>query len=1060
MPHSYLRRTRNAGIASALVALLTLGILTPAHAAVTVDDARPDHVVLTPTQHPEASQSFTWRTGAEVTEGWVKIRKAGSEDPWRTIAATQNDPLAGENGFEVRTHSATVTLLDPGTEYEYSVGNAAARSDTWTFTTAEDAGEPFTFLYFGDAQNDLGSKWRPTVEAAYERYPDAIGSVNAGDLINNSNSSEWSQWFAGMDGYSQTSNVIAAPGNHEYTGDAFMRHWKSNFEYPANGPQWSGTVGTTDAQRQEAAYRSHMAEVLTESVYFVDFQGVRFITLNAARLEARSLFTPADLPNCLIGCPNPSSLWLDMQGRWLDEILKNNPNQWAVATFHHPVLSTGAGRDEADLRAAWLPIFQRNDIDLVLMGHDHTYARGYMNVDATDRAGVTTGPVYAVAVAGPKYYDMQPEHDNVWTQNGATQVVRAGQTSTYQGITVSGGTLRYESYVAQKWAGEAASTTDVPVGGLLDSFTITKYDNGTKFVTEDGVAIPDPGAIAPVDPTDPTDPGTAPVEDPAGEPAILPLAHVSLDGLSSPTVRGPAAFDDATGILYVADASETGHGRVEAIDPATDTVLRSFETGTPITAMTFTPVEGGLLLAASQSGASGRANGYSVNPAFFGERAFSKDVVLPVTSRIVGMSIDPGTFLMYFSLAAGAVVMVDINKGSLVGQVPFGSALRGIKIDEANGNVYVALDEGNTSKLHIYAKRISGDPLRSYSLAGGAINVDLDPAAGLAYVSHGGDSGGVSAIEVLRDQVHWLPADQTGAGVQSVATHPSRERIYASTSAGVSVIARAQAPTVTRSPKPVTIDEGASAELNADATAIPSAAAQWQQRAGETWVDIDGATAPSLTVSPEESTQYRARFTNEVLGESYATVSATATVTVRAAAPVDPVDPIDPVDPVDPVDPTDPHTQVPSTRPGPVDPASFTDASRGGISASITDGIIAVKAGAERNGQWVAVYLHSTPRFLGWHQVAGGTIRVSAPAGLTGKHTLALLDTAGALVGWAPIQLDAGNAGGADTVAGGTALATTGSASPWIPVSTLALTLLALSAVLLARRRQLSPLDE
>ena len=102
------------------------------------------------------------------------------------------------------------------------------------------------------------------------------------------------------------------------------------------------------------------------------------------------------------------------------------------------------------MRAAWLPVFQRNDIDLVLMGHDHTYARGFVNADATETPGITTGPVYAVSVAGPKYYDQQPEDDNVWTRNGATQVVRAGHTSTFQGITVSGNTLRYESIVAAK----------------------------------------------------------------------------------------------------------------------------------------------------------------------------------------------------------------------------------------------------------------------------------------------------------------------------------------------------------------------------------------------------------------------------------------------------------------------------------------------------------------------------------------------------------------------------------------------------------------------------------
>lgn len=451
----------------------------------------PERVVLTPAEDAATAQSFTWRTGSATADGAVRIREAGSTAPWRTVDAHANDAITSD-GVATRTHSATVTGLTPATRYEYSVGSDDATSDLYEFTTAGDANDPFTFIYFGDAQNDLTEKWAPVVDAAYERYPDAVGTVNAGDLIDASrNDSEWTEWFDAMDGHSQTSNVIAAPGNHEYVGDTFLTKWKSNFEYPANGPAWDGTSGPSEGEIQEAAYREQIAKSLTETVYFTDYQGVRFISLNASRNEAGDLYTPADLPACSIDCPDPKKLWLDMQGEWLDLILEENPNRWAVAVFHQPVFSTAVGRDEADLRAAWLPVFQRGDIDLVLMGHDHTYARGFVNSDATSTAGVTTGPVYAVAMSGPKYYEQQPADDNVWTRNGATQVKAAGHTSTFQGITVDGNELRYEAIVAAK---DAQSTTSVPIGGTLDAFTITKYPSGWKFVTEDGVQVPaDPG---------------------------------------------------------------------------------------------------------------------------------------------------------------------------------------------------------------------------------------------------------------------------------------------------------------------------------------------------------------------------------------------------------------------------------------------------------------------------------------------------------------------------------------------------------------------------------------
>ncbi|MGW1881263.1 hypothetical protein [Streptomyces sp. NPDC001970] len=107
---------------------------------------------------------------------------------------------------------------------------------------------------------------------------------------------------------------------------------------------------------------------------------------------------------------------------------------------------------------------------------------------------MTTGPVYTVAVSGPTYYEEAPADDNVGTRNGASQVVRAGHTSTFQGITVSKDRIRYEAVVAATW--DDRSTTDKAVGETLDSFTIATYDDGRKYVTEDGVPVPAPEGAA------------------------------------------------------------------------------------------------------------------------------------------------------------------------------------------------------------------------------------------------------------------------------------------------------------------------------------------------------------------------------------------------------------------------------------------------------------------------------------------------------------------------------------------------------------------------------------
>ncbi|MET9765800.1 hypothetical protein [Streptomyces sp. NPDC006415] len=107
---------------------------------------------------------------------------------------------------------------------------------------------------------------------------------------------------------------------------------------------------------------------------------------------------------------------------------------------------------------------------------------------------MTTSPVCAVAMAGPKYDELSPADDNVWTRNSATQVARAAHTSTFQGITVSKDTIRYEAVIGARW--DDKSTTDKAVWKTLDAFTITKSDDGVKYVTEDGVMLLHQGAAS------------------------------------------------------------------------------------------------------------------------------------------------------------------------------------------------------------------------------------------------------------------------------------------------------------------------------------------------------------------------------------------------------------------------------------------------------------------------------------------------------------------------------------------------------------------------------------
>ena len=135
----------------------------------------------------------------------------------------------------------------------------------------------------------------------------------------------------------------------------------------------------------------------------------------------------------------------------MEKTLQDNPNKWTIITFHHPVFSASEGRDNADQRKAWKPLFDKYAVDLVLQGHDHTYARGNNIGSGVSVRDTTMGTVYVVSVSGPKQYRLGKDR---WMTRGGEN------TQLYQVITVSGDTLHYRAMTA--------------VGELYDAFELVK----------------------------------------------------------------------------------------------------------------------------------------------------------------------------------------------------------------------------------------------------------------------------------------------------------------------------------------------------------------------------------------------------------------------------------------------------------------------------------------------------------------------------------------------------------------------------------------------------------
>lgn len=398
----------------------------------------PDRIILTWAGDPAFTQAVTWRTSTEVARAWAEIAVADADPAFAKkgtrIAATSQALLTDLS--TAHFHTVRFKDLTPSTKYAYRVGDGVNWSEWFHFTTASDKAEPFSFIYFGDAQNDIRSMWSRVIREAYSDAPKARFMIHAGDLINKADAdAEWGEWFSAGAWLNAMVPSVPVPGNHEQAADEdggrrLSHHWRPQFALPKNGP-----IG------------------LEETCYTFVYQQTRIIGLN-------------------------SNEQIEQQAAWVDRVLAENKCPWVVCTFHHPIFSTGKDRDNPALRAAWKPIFDKHHVDLVLQGHDHTYGRTGLatpvaaaietvgNVPAgINKFDEQTGTVYVVSVSGPKMYKLRRQ---------PFMPRQAENTQLYQIIHVDGGTLRYEARTA--------------VGEVYDAFTLRKRSGEINELIEQ---IPD-----------------------------------------------------------------------------------------------------------------------------------------------------------------------------------------------------------------------------------------------------------------------------------------------------------------------------------------------------------------------------------------------------------------------------------------------------------------------------------------------------------------------------------------------------------------------------------------
>jgi 3',5'-cyclic AMP phosphodiesterase CpdA len=383
----------------------------------------PDHIILNLSENPLTSIRVNWRTDSLTSEGVVEVAEATHgprfSDHIRKISAASHsfkNKYRAEPTINCYYHEALIDDLKPGYHYVYRVGSDSFWSEWFQITMPNPKKEPITFIYFGDAQNEVKSKWSRIIREAYHTVPKVDFMLHAGDLINRYNRDlEWSEWFnAGGFIHSMVPSIMT-PGNHEYRSLKLSPQWQPQFNLPLNGPKG-----------------------LEETCYEINYPNLKVISLDSEHFGEETPFK-------------------DLQVPWLDSILTNNPRTWTVITLHYPLYSTKPERDNVAIREALKPIFDKHQVDLVLQGHDHAYGRGLLKNKDTglSKRDRKSGTVYVVSVSGPKMYNLNPK---IWMDR------KGINTQLFQIISITDEKLSYKAYTG--------------LGSLYDEFDLVRPNGG------------------------------------------------------------------------------------------------------------------------------------------------------------------------------------------------------------------------------------------------------------------------------------------------------------------------------------------------------------------------------------------------------------------------------------------------------------------------------------------------------------------------------------------------------------------------------------------------------
>jgi acid phosphatase type 7 len=197
--------------------------------------------------------------------------------------------------------------------------------------------------------------------------------------------------------------LMPVPGNHDRQDGLGAQLYYDLFSLPENGPE----------------------KVEKESSYAFEYGNALFLMIDAT----------SDVGD---------------HTAWIEEKLSSTKATWKFVMFHFPPYNFE--EPYPDIQQAWVPLFDKYHVDMVMGGHIHYYMRSHPMFDGKVVDDYSEGTVYAISISIPS------KHDNMTEEPYAVKQFDEGYF--YQRMDIDGKVLRY--------------TTVDSNGEVKDTFTIQK----------------------------------------------------------------------------------------------------------------------------------------------------------------------------------------------------------------------------------------------------------------------------------------------------------------------------------------------------------------------------------------------------------------------------------------------------------------------------------------------------------------------------------------------------------------------------------------------------------